>query len=140
MKFFKILSLTLMLLTAVSCGTPKEITYFQDLKPGQTQLAITDPVEIRVRPKDKLSILVNAPDPKLSNMFNLPIISQTRVGYNFGTQINANITKSISLFIQPRFSYLPNDKIHAPTSHDKLQYFTLFGIRYSHNRFKSMKQ
>lgn len=66
--------------------------------------------------------------------------SQTRVGYNFGTQINANITKSISLFIQPRFSYLPNDKIHAPTSHDKLQYFTLFGIRYSHNRFKSMKQ
>ena len=76
MKFFKILSLTLMLLTAVSCGTPKEITYFQDLKPGQTQLAITDPVEIRVRPKDKLSILVNAPDPKLSNMFNLPIISQ----------------------------------------------------------------
>ena len=76
MKFFKIFSLTLMLLTAVSCGTPKEITYFQDLKPGQTQLAITDPVEIRVRPKDKLSILVNAPDPKLSNMFNLPIISQ----------------------------------------------------------------
>ena len=76
MKFFKILSLTLMLLTAVSCGTPKEITYFQDLEPGQTQLAITDPVEIRVRPKDKLSSLVNAPDPKLSNMFNLPIISQ----------------------------------------------------------------
>lgn len=76
MKFFKNLSLTLMLLTAVSCGTPKEITYFQDLKPGQTQLAITDPVEIRVRPKDKLSILVNAPDPKLSNMFNLPIVSQ----------------------------------------------------------------
>ena len=76
MKFFKILSLTLMLLTAVSCGTPKEITYFQDLKPGQTQLAITDPVEIRVRPKDKLSILVNAPDQKLTNMFNLPIISQ----------------------------------------------------------------
>ena len=76
MKFFKILSLTIMLFTAVSCGTPKEITYFQDLKPGQTQLAITDPVEIRVRPKDKLSILVNAPDPKLSNMFNLPIISQ----------------------------------------------------------------
>ena len=76
MNFFKNLSLTLMMLTAVSCGTPKEITYFQDLKPGQTQLAITDPVEIRVRPKDKLSILVNAPDQKLTNMFNLPIISQ----------------------------------------------------------------
>ena len=65
--------------------------------------------------------------------------SKTRVGYNFGTQINANITKSIALFIQPRFSFLPNDKIHAPSGHDKMQYFTLFGIRYSHNRFKSMK-
>lgn len=64
---------------------------------------------------------------------------KTRVGYNFGTQINANLNKSISLFIQPRFSVLPNDKIHAPSGHDKVQYYTLFGIRYSHNRFKSLK-
>lgn len=76
MKFLKILSLTLMLFTAVSCGTPKEIRYFQDLQPGVTALHITDPVEIKVRPKDKLSILVNAPDTKLTNMFNLPIYSQ----------------------------------------------------------------
>lgn len=91
MKFFKNLSLTLMLLTAVSCGTPKEITYFQDLKPGQTQLAITDPVEIRVRPKDKLSILVNAPDPKLSNMFNLPIVSQ-QIGQESATGSSRGIS------------------------------------------------
>ena len=76
MKFCKILSLTLMVLAAVSCSTPKEISYFQDLQPGVTELAITDPVEIKVRPKDKLSILVNAQDPKLTNMFNLPIVSQ----------------------------------------------------------------
>ena len=76
MKFIKILSLTLMVLAAVSCSTPKEISYFQDLRPGVTELAITDSVEIKVRPKDKLSILVNAQDPKLTNMFNLPIVSQ----------------------------------------------------------------
>ena len=76
MKFCKILSTTLMVLAAVSCSTPKEISYFQDLQPGVTELAITDPVEIKVRPKDKLSILVNAQDPKLTNMFNLPIVSQ----------------------------------------------------------------
>ena len=76
MKFIKILSLTLMVLAAVSCSTPKEISYFQDLQPGVTELAITDPVEIKVRPKDKLSILVNAQDQKLTNMFNLPIVSQ----------------------------------------------------------------
>ena len=56
--------------------------------------------------------------------------SKTRVGYNFGTQINANITKSIALFIQPRFSFLPNDKIHAPSSHEKMQYFT--SVSYTH--------
>ena len=76
MKFCKILSLTLMILAAVSCSTPKEISYFQDLQPGVTELTITDPVEIKVRPKDKLSILVNAQDQKLTNMFNLPIVSQ----------------------------------------------------------------
>ena len=76
MKFCKILSLTLMVLAAVSCSTPKEISYFQDLQPGVTELTITDPLEIKVRPKDKLSILVNAQDPKLTNMFNLPIVSQ----------------------------------------------------------------
>lgn len=76
MKFCKILSLTLMVLAAVSCSTPKEISYFQDLQPGVTELTITDPVEIKVRPKDKLSILVNAQDQKLTNMFNLPILSQ----------------------------------------------------------------
>ena len=76
MKFRKILSLTLMVLAAVSCSTPKEISYFQDLQPGVTELTITDPVEIKVRPKDKLSILINAQDQKLTNMFNLPIVSQ----------------------------------------------------------------
>lgn len=76
MKFCKILSLILMVLAAVSCSTPKEISYFQDLQPGVTELTVTDPVEIKVRPKDKLSILVNAQDQKLTNMFNLPIVSQ----------------------------------------------------------------
>lgn len=65
-----------MVLAAVSCSTPKEISYFQDLQPGVTELTITDPVEIKVRPKDKLSILINAQDQKLTNMFNLPIVSQ----------------------------------------------------------------
>ena len=41
-----------------------------------SELTVTDPVEITVRPKDKLFILVNAQDPKLTNMFNLPIMSQ----------------------------------------------------------------
>ena len=76
MKICKLLTLSLALLAVVSCSTPKGITYFQDLKPGVSELTVTDPVEITVRPKDKLFILVNAQDPKLTNMFNLPIMSQ----------------------------------------------------------------
>ena len=76
MKPCKILSLAITVLVAVSCSTPKEITYFQDLQPDVTELSVTGPVEIRIRPKDKLSILVNAQDPKLTNLFNLPIVSQ----------------------------------------------------------------
>ena len=76
MKPCKILLLAITVLVAVSCSTPKAITYFQDLQPDVTELSVTGPVEIRICPKDKLSILVNAQDPKLTNLFNLPIVSQ----------------------------------------------------------------
>ena len=76
MRLSKILFLSLTVLFAASCSTPHGITYFQDLRPGVSELTVTDPVEITVRPKDKISILVNSQDPKLTNMFNLPVISQ----------------------------------------------------------------
>lgn len=75
MKFSKNLWLLAMIVLA-SCSTPKEIVYFQDMKPGGEGLSIGEPVEIKVRPKDKLHIIVNTNDPKLTNLFNLPIISQ----------------------------------------------------------------
>lgn len=57
-------------LLACSCSTPKNITYFQDAKVGETVNPLT-PLEIRVKPEDKLSIMVNTPDPSLSTLFNL---------------------------------------------------------------------
>ncbi len=70
-----------------SCTTPQNISYFQDLKPGESELTISEPVELRIRAKDKLSIIVNSQDPRLTNMFNLPIISQ---------QIGTGSTSSVS--------------------------------------------
>ena len=81
-----------MVLAAVSCSTPKEISYFQDLQPSVTELAITDPVEIKVSPKDKLSILVNSQDQKLNELFNLQNTSgntssnRIELGYTVDTQ------------------------------------------------------
>ena len=76
MKFSKYLVLAAALLFLGACSTPKTITYFQDLRPGESELALTEATEIRLQPKDKLSIIVNSQDPRLTNLFNLPIVSQ----------------------------------------------------------------
>ena len=61
-----------------SCSTPKNITYFQDVADGAT-VAPQQQLDIRVRPEDKLSIIVTTQDPALSNLFNL-VQMQTRLG------------------------------------------------------------
>ncbi len=54
-------------------------------------MAITTPVEITLRPKDKLSIIVNSQDNRLTNLFNLPIISQ-----QVGTESSYNQNRGLS--------------------------------------------
>lgn len=67
-----------MTLVMSSCSVPKDVAYFQDT---DTQ-AIIDAVNvqpIRVRPDDKLSIVVQARDAAVAALFNLPVYS-TRIG------------------------------------------------------------
>ncbi|MDE6174434.1 MAG: polysaccharide export protein [Duncaniella sp.] len=61
-----------------SCSTPKNITYFPDLGTGAVVQAERQ-LDIRVKPEDKLSIIVNTQDPALSALFNLMQI-QNRMG------------------------------------------------------------
>lgn len=66
------------LLLLGSCTTPKNITYFQDVK----HEAVIAPAEIKdiiVRPEDKLSIIVTTQDLALSQLFNL-VTTQNRLG------------------------------------------------------------
>lgn len=74
------------IMVVCSCTTPKDIVYFQDLQPGETELTVTTPTEITIRPKDELSIIVNSQDTRLTNLFNLPIISQQVGVDNFANQ------------------------------------------------------
>ena len=60
-----------------SCHTPKNVVYFQDMKPGETEIAMNHPVEITVRPDDKISIIVNSRDPQLTALFNLPYVTKS---------------------------------------------------------------
>lgn len=59
-----------------SCSSTKKIVYFQDLRPGESEVRIEDSMEIRVRPDDKISIIVKSRDPQLTDLFNLPYVTR----------------------------------------------------------------
>lgn len=61
--------LFLLLFSLSSCVT-KQIAYFQDFQPGQSR-SVQNPVEIKFKPGDEISILVSTPDKDLSAMFSL---------------------------------------------------------------------
>lgn len=59
-------------LTMVSCRTPKDVAYFQDI--NETVLPATAmESQIKIRPLDKLSIVIKSKDPALSELFNLTV-------------------------------------------------------------------
>lgn len=91
MSFCKNLFLAASLILLGACSTSKEIPYFQDLRPGESELTLTTPVEIKIQPKDKLSILVNSQDPRLTNLFNLPIFTQ-----QIGQESNTGSSRGVS--------------------------------------------
>lgn len=59
-----------------SCGTSKDVVYFQDLKPGESEITMPKVQAITVQPEDKISIIVNSRDMQLTNLFNLPYVSK----------------------------------------------------------------
>ena len=65
--------------TLSSCKTPKDVVYFQDID-SVAVLAVANPLEIKIHPEDKLSIIVNSKDPQLADLFNLPVTAR-RIGY-----------------------------------------------------------
>lgn len=68
-----------------SCGTSKNVVYFQDLKPGESEITLPEVQAITVQPEDKISIIVNSRDPQLMNLFNLPYTTK-----QIGQQANSN--------------------------------------------------
>lgn len=58
------------MLLVTSCTTPQNITYFPELNTGSIVQA-ERVIDIKVKPEDKLSIVVSTQDPALSSLFNL---------------------------------------------------------------------
>lgn len=85
----------LLVIGGISCSTPAQIAYFQDLRPGESEQQVVAATEIKVRPADKLSIIVNSRDPLLSDLFNLPISSR-QVGQAARGMSTSNTSQGVS--------------------------------------------
>lgn len=72
-----------------SCGTPKEITYFQDATHNDSIVA-AKPYFITFRSGDKVSIVVKSKDPELASLFNLPIVSSNASQFNGSNVYSGN--------------------------------------------------
>lgn len=88
MQIKTLLPLALIMLLLSSCGSPRHISYLQGLHPEVAE-EIRQQAVIRIRPKDKISIVINSKDPLLADLFNLPIVAH-RVGYGNGSSMNIN--------------------------------------------------
>lgn len=87
-----IITLASAILLFCSCAAPN-VSYFNDMQNGQVT-EVPAMMDIRLRPDDKISIVVNSRDPLLEDLFNLPIISH-RVGYTQASSLNSSQQMSV---------------------------------------------
>lgn len=93
MRFNKFLILLAIAAMMVSCKPTKNIAYFTDLSADDVAaLAATQPQPITIRPGDRLQILVNSSDPRISSLFNLPMIVRQMGEQNASSQGTAIYT------------------------------------------------
>lgn len=80
-----------------SCDVSKRISYFQDIQDHQVTSNTTEQTvpEIRLRPEDKISIIVNTKIPELTALFNLPYTSRI-LGSNSD---NSGTNQGVSAYI-----------------------------------------
>lgn len=82
-----ILSFFVAMFVLSSCGSTKDIAYFQNKIVDQPEL-IDKHAGIVIQPKDQLSIIVSCRNPELVAMFNLPIVS-----YYAGSEISSGLSQ-----------------------------------------------
>lgn len=67
---FRLALLLISVFALSACSVPKDVALFQDLKPG-SEIIPSMVNDIKVRPLDKLMIIVSTQDEELSKLFNL---------------------------------------------------------------------
>lgn len=70
MKLKKTIIVAVAAISLASCNSQKNVVYMQDSIPGQKE-AIVNFNEIKIQPRDQISILVTCKEPQLASLFNL---------------------------------------------------------------------
>jgi len=76
MKIRQLIIAALAATTLASCHTEEKILYFQDVEIGKEE-SINNVIDIKLQPKDQISIVVNSKDAELAALFNLVRARQT---------------------------------------------------------------
>lgn len=91
---YKLYILAIAALVLASCSTPEKISYFQDGYHSEVATKSKLDTKIKLKPGDKISIIVNCSDQRLTNLLNLPYITQ-RLGQT-SQQVATNYSQGIS--------------------------------------------
>lgn len=75
-------------LCLASCSTPKDVTYFQDAK-FLDGMAVQAEQQLRLRPEDKINIVVNSSNPMLEQQFTLTTMNSN---YVLGSSVSPKTT------------------------------------------------
>ena len=79
-------------LWAASCSTPKNVAYFQDAA-QLSGMALQAEQQLRLRPEDKVNIVVNSSNPMLESQFTL---SAANAASTLGASVKPQTTASSS--------------------------------------------
>ena len=96
----------LILLFLFSCGSKKEVVYYQNINDIQNTNGISN-YEIKIQPDDFLSIMVTAEDSEIAAPFNLVPISANSTSST--TSSSSSGTRSVSTYLVD-----PNGDIDFP--------------------------
>lgn len=78
------------LLCFIACTPPKDITYFQDAE-ALNGMSVPSEQQFRLRPEDKINIVVNSSNPMLGQQFTLTTMNTNQV---FGANVSPKTTTS----------------------------------------------
>lgn len=86
--------LLLIAVLCASCASQKRVWYLQDAQRYAPE-SIADSYQIRIKPLDRLTIVVNSKDPELAAPFNTSTSFNSLTGVSVGTYANTNNTLQI---------------------------------------------